>query len=141
MHLFNRRISQWHVTVRFFDVISRPAVHHPLDEFFKNRLLALVSLSVSAPLKKKKCFVCLRSFVCLPTYTLRERTEEAVVFKKSSTHTFFGLHHQPALKLPVCVCVCAPPSRRLALFVFLQTTPHHRERACIRFKKTENYWR
>jgi hypothetical protein len=90
----------------------------------KIALLSL-SLSVSAPLKKK-CFVCLRSFVCLPTYThtLRERTEEAVVFKKAAhTHSLAYTTSQPALKLPVCVRAAKPQTG--AFCVSSNNTPSH----------------
>jgi hypothetical protein len=115
---------------------------HPLDEFFKNRSALSLSLSVSAPLKKE--VLCLPKKFCLLAHihTLRERTEEAVVFKKAAhTHSLAYTTSQPALKLPVCVRAAKPQTG--AFCVSSNNTPSHThtDRACIRFKKTENYWR
>jgi hypothetical protein len=92
----------------------------------KIALLSL-SLSVSAPLKKE--VLCLPKKFCLLAHihTLRERTEEAVVFKKAAhTHSLAYTTSQPALKLPVCVRAAKPQTG--AFFVSSNNTPSHTHR-------------
>jgi len=92
----------------------------------KIALLSL-SLSVSAPLKKE--VLCLPKKFCLLAHihTLRERTEEAVVFKKAAhTHSLAYTTSQPALKLPVCVRAAKPQTG--AFCVSSNNTPSHTHR-------------